>query len=159
MNGIRALGVERRKEDEWFYTQLAALNNEALIPYRELVPLRQPHSMALQWAPWGRTLWRFYRAWCLARVTGCLPWSIWGRGGNPRSLDSCPLCGTLGADLRHAVACCPGLSKYRTHIPVCCPDVLRWALAPTEDLESLRPRVLLVGLSCSALFHACCPAS
>ena len=72
-----------RLEEEWFRVQLSKLNNDGLVPYAELVPLRQPCPAVVRWAPWGKTMWRFHKAWCLARVTGGIPLVIWGGSASP----------------------------------------------------------------------------
>ena len=92
----------RRMEAVWFCDQLAALN-ECLIPYAELVPFRAPPSDELRWAAWGKTMWRFCRAWAAARVSGGFPWSVWGQrvSSITRILKVCPLCGSADADLEH----------------------------------------------------------
>ena len=43
----------RAQEQAWCLLQLAALNEEDLLPYRELLPLRFPLAPGLRWAPWG----------------------------------------------------------------------------------------------------------
>ena len=51
----------RRQEETWFRQKPAGLNDDGLVPYRELVPLRQPWSFSLSWARWGRVMWKFFR--------------------------------------------------------------------------------------------------
>ena len=83
----------RAKESEWFRDQLAKLNTEGAVPYHELVPVRARWQLALQCAPWGATLWRFFRAWALARITGGIPLSLWGMGDIASVLPRCFACG------------------------------------------------------------------
>ena len=42
----------RAQEQQWFLHQLAELNNEGLIPYRELLLVREPLTAGARWAPW-----------------------------------------------------------------------------------------------------------
>ena len=137
----------RQAEGEWFLTQLQALNSDGLIPYAELVPLRAPFPAVVRWAPWGKTMWRYHRAWCLARITGCFPLVAWGRSGFPCRLDCCSLCGTPQADLRHVLAQCPLLLSYRVDLRPGVVDFLpQWALAHTDDIAVLQERVRFFGL-------------
>ncbi|CAK0817387.1 unnamed protein product [Prorocentrum cordatum] len=63
----------RAHEQRWFVLQLAALNNEGVVPYRDLLPVREPLTPGIRWAPWSRSMWRLFQAWSLARVAGRLP--------------------------------------------------------------------------------------
>ena len=142
----------RRAEDEWFRRQLAALNEEGLIPYAELVPLRMPWPAVFRWAPWGKTMWRYHRAWCLARISSGIPLVSWGRNGIQTQLACCSLCGLPRVDLRHILAECPGLLVQRAVLQ---PGVLellpRWALEIGTDLEDLGCRVRYFGVCVGAV--------
>ena len=41
----------RAHEQRWFVLQLAALNNEGVVPYRDLLPVREPLTPGIRWAP------------------------------------------------------------------------------------------------------------
>ena len=147
----------RRKEDEWFLEQVSKLNSSALIPYSELLPLRAAFPNRQRWAPWGRTMRRFYRAWCIARMTGGLPMVAWeGRnGGIPLMLEPCPLCGAASVDLVHLVAVCTGTAAYATCIPIGSGvRKLRWLLEIPDSMEVFRVKVRCLGLALSALAAA-----
>ena len=105
----------RRLEAAWFNEQLQALNDNGLITYAELVPLRKPEMLDLLYAKWGKTMWRFHRTWSVARITMCFPWAVWGDKGIPipRHMVQCSLCGATAADLRHLFEDCVGLRSTR----------------------------------------------
>ena len=109
----------RRHEARWFSEQVAMLNTEGLVPYAELVPLRTlGNDLDIRFAPWGKTMWRFYKAWCVARATSCIPAGVWGRGTRSSGtlcarLERCSLCGACEADLEHVVVSCPLLLGQR----------------------------------------------
>ena len=140
----------RRMEDQWFLEQLAKLNHEGLIPYGELVPIRGVADPVVSWAPWGATMWRFHRAWCIVRVTGGFPMVLWGRQGVRSRLDACPLCGLDSIGVTHALVACPMLLAYRAAVrmprhqvgPV---DWLRWSLEYTVDSQELQEKIRYVG--------------
>ena len=148
----------RRRETAWFHQQLAALNNEGLIPYADLVPLGQPLHLELRWAPWGRTMWRFYKAWCVARATSCIPVAVWGRAGpGGRSglctrLDHCCLCGQRDACLDHVLTRCPVLQIHRAGLPhEVLPVRLAWVLMYADSLPELEAKVRFFGLCIGAV--------
>ena len=138
------------------HEQIAALNRGGLIAYADLLPLRQPFRPGVRWAPWGKTVWRFFRAWCAARVSGgAIPLAIWGGREMPLQLAACALCGTRAVDLRHILETRPGTSSYTARLPAPArTNVLHWTLAGSEDEAALKPRVLHLGLCVSALAAA-----
>ena len=153
----------RSRETLWFYQQVAALNNESLIPYADLVPLGQPLHLELRWAPWGRTMWRFYKAWCVARATSCIPVAVWGRSspgshsGLCMRLDHCCLCGGRDAGLDHVLARCPALRVHRAGLPQeVLPVHLAWVLMYADSLAELEVKVRFFGLCMCALI-SCLP--
>ena len=87
--------------------QLSRLNEEGVVDYAEIVPLRQPWPVEMPVVKRGRGRWRQLRAWCLARSSGALPLVVWGAGDLPRILPVCPFCGAV-ADLRHILNECQG---------------------------------------------------
>jgi len=142
-------------EERWFKEQLAALNEDGLVPYADLVPLRKPFRLDVRWAPWGKTMWRFFRAWLVARITSGIPLAVWGRGGVPRILFNCPVCGIADADLEHVLCSCSGLSQFREGVPYAVrDDLLRWSLEDPQEESLLRARVRYLGLCISAVAHA-----
>ena len=141
-----------RTESEWFYEQLAKLNNDGLIPYIDLLPLRRPWSLAVRWAPWGSTMWRFYRAWCISRVTGSVPMMVWGRGEAAVELESCSLCGLRGVGLWHILVECRELLSHRVDLPHGARAGLpAWALESCESVPELELRVRYTGLCLCAV--------
>jgi hypothetical protein len=133
----------------WFSEQLAALNNDGLIPYAALVPIRALPLDELRWASWGKTLWRFHRAWAAARVTGGFPWSVWGIrvASTPQRLPRCPLCGASEVGLQHVLVDCGGTASLRLGIMQWPPaDFFWWVLSDTMDVEELKIKVRYVGL-------------
>ncbi len=142
-------------ERQWFCQQLARLNEDGAIPYAELLPLWQPFRASLRWAPWGKTQWRFFRAWCVARITTRVPLAVWGHGGLPLELNPCPLCSARSADLAHLVGECASTTKYREEGSwASSSEVLKWCLEGAGDMADLRARVRLLGLSVSAAVAA-----
>ena len=132
--------------------QLSKLNNEGLVPYVDLVPLRQPCPAMVRWAPWGKTMWRYHKAWCLARVTGGIPLVIWGGSEIPVTLDCCCLCGAVEVGLAHVLAECPQLLAQRANLESGAADLLpQWALTHSDDIGALAPRVRYFGVCVGAI--------
>ncbi|CAK0861875.1 unnamed protein product, partial [Prorocentrum cordatum] len=142
-------------EQAWFVLQLGAVGTSGLLPYRELIPIRGPLSAGVRWAPWGRTMWRFYQAWALARASGRMPVEVWLAEGVAAVPLACPLCAapapegcTLVECLGHLLSACPAVAPLR--VACSTSDVARWALGDVEDTAALAPRVRLVGLASRA---------
>ena len=142
-------------EQAWFVLQLGVVGTGGLIPYRELIPVRGPLSPGVRWAPWGRTMWRYYQAWALARASGRLPVEVWVDEGGAAPPSACPLCAapapvgcTLVECLGHLLSACPAVAPLREACSSS--DVVRWALGDAEDIATLAPRVRLVGLASRA---------
>ena len=103
----------REAERTWFCEQLALLNDEGLVLLSEVLPLHSAWPEALRWAPWGKTMWRFHRAWCVARITAEVPASVWGIPAG-RLPEVCPLCPGGRAGLQHLLAECPFTEAWRS---------------------------------------------
>ena len=152
----------RAREHEWFLSQLAGLNKEGLLPYSELLPINGPFCPGRVWAPWGKTMWRLYRAWCLARIKLEIPTEIWFRQTGSFPDIACPMCGELvPATLFHLLVACPSTQDMRrTVVHECGLGMLDgrafflWALADTADLDCLRRKVVFVGIASSSFVHA-----
>ena len=142
-------------DEEWFQAQLDALPADGFLSYVGVAPSRVPFSPGLVWAPWGPTTWRFFRAWCVARATSCLPLPLWECGRLVSSLPVCPLCGGLDADLVHILAICPNTRRFRTwednDSP---PAVSLWVLRGSGDPQLLHSMVSQLGLSMAAVADA-----
>jgi hypothetical protein len=144
----------RDREIKWFQEKLAGLNDEGLIHYAELVPLRTPWRASMRWAAWGPCLWRFFKAWCVARAVGGVPLAVWGRGGVPKVMARCPACGSVLVGLRHMIEECPATATYRRCLPEDArPVTLRWALMGCADVNVLRLKIRFFGLSVARLVH------
>ena len=152
----------REVELTWFREQIVALNDDGLIPYKKLLPIHGPFRPGLVWAPWGKTMWRFYRAWAIARITGRLPVEAWGMGEALAASTLCPLCEEItGASLLHLVASCQGTACLRGSARAKLSgdglsdvDFLRCVLCDTPDLAALREKVCFLGLATCSLVHA-----
>ena len=145
----------RRVELKLFAGAIAQLNQAVLIPYAELVPLVRISAAELRWAGWGKTLWRFYRAWSVARATLAFPWSVWGAHSKvvPTVLVHCPLCGGRNADLRHLLEACVATGAMRRQFGVASAlPFLKWVLADDLDQEVLKSKVRYAGLCLVAAF-------
>ena len=103
-------------EQQWFQTQIALLNDEGLIPYAELLPMREPFRAGIVWAPWGKTMWRFYRAWTVARITGTIPATVWSRFLPEAHGCFCALCkGAASAPRLQVCLCALGPPNHAIH--------------------------------------------
>jgi hypothetical protein len=145
----------RRQEALWFAKSIAELNEAGLIPYAELVPFSRPIASELRWASWGKTMWRFYRAWCVARASQGFPWAVWGVHMQtvPMVIEICPLCGVFQADLCHILEVCSGtvilrnqLGQYPAH------SFYKWVLTDEACLDVVKMKVRYVGLCLVAAF-------
>ena len=142
----------RRMDDQWFKAQLEAIPAVSPLHYGLLAPRRLPFATGLLWAPWGPTMWRFFKLWCIARITGWIPLALGDRPVVVASLEWCPLCGCEGVDLVHVVACCSGTLRYRENAPLGEPnDVLLWVLRGSGFPEQLHAMVSQLGLSVAAV--------
>lgn len=150
----------RRKEAEWFRQQLDGLSCVSILPYAELAPLQQPFALELRWAPWGKTMWRFYKAWCMARATCCIPAAVWGRvgsagsGGLVETMAQCCLCDQRQVGLQHVLTECPCLLTHRSTLPpAVLPILLRWVLDYSGSFSDLDIKVRYFGLCVSTVVH------
>ena len=145
----------RRLDAQWFVKSIAALNEIGLIPYAELVPLTRRPASELRWATWGKTMWRFYRAWFVARASQGFPWPVWGAHMQviPMVMDICPLCGGAGADLRHILEACSGTELLRNQLrPHPATSVFKWVLMDEASPDVVKVKVWYVGLCLVAVF-------
>ena len=135
--------------------QIAQLNSTGAVPYADLVPLRQPWPRSLQWAAWGPTMWRFFKAWAVVRITGGFPLPHWGLGDVALVFPHCCLCGRGFVDVAHLLAACPGTARYRAGLPAASlANVSLWCLGCPGAPDELRVRVMFLGLCCSAFMRA-----
>ena len=127
---------------QWFDSQLNALHSQTTIPYQMLVPSFVAFPTGLLWAPWGPTTLRFFKAWCVCRVTGCIPLCLWECGGLVLDLEVCPLCAMRGADLLHIVTACPGTYQFLHQAPQgSAHGILQWVLVGSGDADLLHTKV------------------
>ena len=144
----------RVREIAWFQAAVGELNNQGVVNYAELVPLRQPWKPSLKWAPWGPCMWRFFRAWCVCRAWGSMPLAVWGCGRVVEILAKCWLCGETLVGLRHLLQDCRSTAVHRSRLPPAAKGgVMQWALEETADVEELRTRVRFVGLCLADLAY------
>jgi hypothetical protein len=70
----------RAAESFWFTEQLAKLNDDGLVPYASLAPLRRPWRPDVVWMPWGRTQWKFFvlGQWLVSRCRFLSPCGVLG---------------------------------------------------------------------------------
>ena len=142
----------RRQEAEWFCVQVARLVSDGALPLGIVLPFRQPVPWSLLVAPWGRTMWRFCRAWCVATLSGGLPLALWGKDEVLLSLAACPLCGAPSADLVHILERCAETACYwKGGGQFVASRSASWALQGASDAEQVRPRVRILGLSVGAV--------
>jgi hypothetical protein len=144
----------RVREIAWFQEKLADLNKEGIVNYAEIVPLRTPWRASLKWASWGPCMWRFFKAWCVARATGGVPLEVWGHGGVPKVMAKCPACKGVLVGLRHVIQGCPSTEVYRRSLPdEVGAGTLQWALVGCGDVDILRQRVRFFGLCVAKMVH------
>jgi hypothetical protein len=133
------------KEAAWFIAQLSRLNEEGVVDYAEIVPLRQPWPVEMRVVQWGRGRWRQFRAWCLARSSGALPLVVWGAGDLPRMLPVCPFCGAV-ADLRHILNVRQGTADLREDLRGSAfRDPATWAMRRVGVAAGMEARVQYFG--------------
>ena len=145
-----------RKEEIWFREQLASLAVEGHLPLMHVLPIRQPFPCCVRWAHWGKTMWRFYRARSIARVSGAVPLVCWGNSSNPKMIDTCPLCRRREVSLNHVLGECIGTDQYRDGVVsnLVGEDWHKWALSDIDDGAEMCERVRFFGLCCSTVAHS-----
>ena len=145
----------RAHEATWFTESVAKLTLESSLPLDLLLPLRQLMPLELRWAPWGKTMWKFYLAWVNARVTTLLPLWIWDGRTVVDKLPHCPLCRTESANLCHVLCACRGTTRFRNQAPALpAKQLLIWILAAVVNLDDIELRCRLVGQSLAEVVHA-----
>ena len=92
----------------------------------------------LQTAVWDRCTWRYYRMWCLARMTGNVPFGILGSRGQ-RHAGRCQLCSDADFSLQHLLYECAGITFRPAWTAE--GEVLRM----TTDLAKLQAKILYLG--------------
>ena len=103
-------------------------------------------------------MWRFHRAWCVARVSLQIPVGIWGLPAE-RLPEACPLCVGGQCCLQHLIECCSAVEAHRGAVQAAWGppqgELLLWALRDTENVDELAAKVRLVGVAASTFVHAC----
>ena len=100
-------------------------------------------------------MWRLFRAWSVARVTGEIPVVVWKGVAVGKVVALCPLCGECCVGLRHLVCICSACEDLRRgEGSLCRGQLFTGALGGTNDLEQLRAKVKLVGLCAARFAHA-----
>ena len=144
----------RKFESKWFEKHLAQLRCIGGCSYAEIAPLRQPWRHSLHWAPWDRTMWVYFRWWCIARITFAFPLTGFGGGALPTTLENCPLCAASHVNLEHIICRCPGTDWIRfemaSHIDT---TNLCSSLQGCAEVEALYHRVRYFGI-CLSLVKA-----
>ena len=89
---------------------------------------------------WDRCMWKYFRMWCLARMTDNVPFGILGSRGQ-QHIGKCPLCEDADADLslQHLLYQCAGV----TFRPAWAAS--REILHVTTDLTALQAKILFLG--------------
>jgi hypothetical protein len=132
-------------EQQWFQESLAKLGAGMELTYQNVRP-KKVWNNALCWSGWGRTMWRFHKAWCIARVTEKLPIAWFGGSGLDSVLPCCPQCRAADADLHHVLCVCSGTSHLRAgwhNFPK--EAIYTWVLNDTECVDSLYAQVKYFG--------------
>jgi hypothetical protein len=100
-------------------------------------------------------MWKFFRAWSVARITGSLPLAVWGYRGLPRLLPYCPCCAAIMIGLAHVLAECPATDCCRRLLPALANGSwVDWCLRGSADVPTLRLQVKLLGLCMATMAHA-----
>ena len=147
-------------EAGWFAEQVGRLADTGLLPLDALLPLRQPWAPEVRWAPWSPAMWRYHRAWMVARLSGAIPGVVWGAEVRAAPGEACALCGGAVACLHHLIAECPALDAsrgaLRARVGECalaC-GLFEWVLTDTAVVSELALKVEFVGRAAGAHVHA-----
>ena len=146
----------RRMEEDWFREQLVLLGSEGVVPLQLILPTRQPTFSTIWWAPWGKTMWRLFRARSVARITAGIPLVVWGFRATPPMMKFCPLCCHVNADMKHYLDDCQGTEKYRQQwgLESAGHSWHTWAMSDCWDKSEMKCKVRYLGLCISTLAHA-----
>ena len=145
----------KQVDAEWFQAQFQKLVATSPEVGERLVIPRGPWLPTMVWAPWSRTVWKFFRAWVLIRITGSLPLIVWGVGGLSQQLLVCPLCGTHHIGISHLLDDCESIASLRTSmVPQAVDNVTTWAMQGVRDVQELRHKVVFVGIALARLAKA-----
>ena len=99
-------------------------------------------------------MWRFFRAWCVCRISRRLPLAVWGVGGIVETLACCPGCGERWVGLRHVLEDCTDTERQREGLPRKTKGAEEeWSLQSERDLTALRQKVRFVGACVAQLVH------
>ncbi len=143
----------RHQELRWLREGIQNKGAAGLVPYRSIAPPLRPWSVTLRQVRWGRTMWRFFRAWGVARLCGRLPLCIWDGAAPEAVLPKCPACGEWVVGLRHVLCQCPLNNDLRRDLLISGVDLLQWSLTGSNDPGLLAARVRFVGLCCARVAH------
>ena len=147
-------------EARWFTEQVGRLADTGLLPLSALLPLRQPWTPAVCWAPWSPTMWKYHKAWMVARLAGAIPGVVWGAEAQAGAGEACALCGHASAGLHHLLAECPAVAALRDAAwarageAALAHGLLEWALMDTAGVEELALKVEFVGRAAGAHVRA-----
>ena len=96
------------KDKIWFGNQFQQLVAEQPHLGAVLILHTSRWKPSIVWLPWSKTVWKFFRAWILIRLTHAFPLIVWGGRGISKLLPVCSLCGASTVDIEHVSATCPG---------------------------------------------------
>ena len=147
-------------EASWFAEQVGRLADTGLLPLVALLPLHQPWAPKVRFAPWSPAMWKYRRAWKVARVSGAIPGVVWGAELQPAPGEACAFCGGEAAGLHHLLADCPVIDAFRRELRARLGDaalacgVPEWVLSDTAHVAELALKVEFVGRVAGAHVHA-----
>ncbi len=81
-----------------------------------LVPEPNQLPMALLQLDFGPHMWRDFRMWSVARMSGAWPLPVLGVPCLPVTLDRCAACGAAQVDIAHAICGCPRQAAQRADL-------------------------------------------
>jgi hypothetical protein len=143
----------RAADLHWFRTGIQSKGVGGLVPFQSIAPPLRPWSTSVKHLRWGRVMWRFFRAWTIARITGRLPLCVWDDQALEAVLARCPACGMNVVGLRHVLCNCVFNADLRHALPFVEGGLLQWSLTGCRDVATLRMKVRFVGLCCARVAH------
>jgi len=84
--------------------------------YAVLVPEPQQLPVGMLSLDFGPHMWREFRMWAVARMSGAWPLPVLGVPCLPVTLSRCAACGALQVDIAHALCGCPGQTVRRAEL-------------------------------------------